>query len=73
MWRMDPELWKELSNIRELVALRHQNPTKEWPLVFVEEFNLLLVVREWPGGNLTAYTTSEHSKEIRKGLPEDGR
>ena len=44
MWRMDPELWKELSSIRELVALRHQNPTKEWPLVFVDEFDVLLVV-----------------------------
>ena len=41
--------------------------------MFVEEFDLLLVVREWPGGNITAYTTSEHSKEIRKGLPEEGR
>jgi len=66
MWRMDPELWKELESIREMVALRHQSPSKEWPLVFLDEFDMLLVVREWPGGNITAYTTSEYSEEIRK-------
>ena len=70
MWRMDPELWKELDRIRELVSLRHQTPTKEWPLVFVDEFDALLVVREWPGGNITAYATSEYSEEIRKSRPE---
>ena len=73
MWRIDPELWKELERIREMVSLRHQSPTKEWPLVFVEEFDELLVVREWPGGNITAYTTSQYSEEIRKGPPRDGR
>ena len=70
MWRIDPELWKELERIREMVSLRHQSPTKEWPLVFVEEFDELLVVREWPGGNITAYTTTEYSKEIRKDRQE---
>jgi hypothetical protein len=70
MWRIDPELWKELERIREMVSLRHQSPTKEWPLVFVDEFDELLVVREWPGGNITAYTTADYSKEIRKNRPE---
>jgi hypothetical protein len=51
MWRgLDPELLKQLASIREMVALRYQSPTKEWPLVFVEEYDALLVVREWPGG-----------------------
>ena len=66
MWGgMDPEHRKELENIREMVTLRHQAPTKEWPLVFVREFGELLVVREWAGGNITAYATAEHSKENR--------
>jgi hypothetical protein len=73
MWHMDPELWKELEKIRELVSLKYKDPTKEWPLVFVEEFDQLLVVREWPGGHITAYSTSEYSEEIRKGLPRDNR
>jgi hypothetical protein len=58
---MDPETWKQFENIREMVRLRHQTPTKEWPLVFVEEFATLLVIREWPGGNITAYTASKDS------------
>ena len=43
---------------------------KEWPLVFVEEFDALLVVREWPGGKITAYATSDYSDAIR-GTGED--
>lgn len=67
MWRgMDPALRKELDSIREMVRRRHQSPTKEWPLVFVEEFDALLVVRQWPGGHITAYATSEYSREIRR-------
>lgn len=67
MWRgMDPEIRKQLNIVRELVALRHQSPTREWPLVFVDDFDALLVVREWPGGQITAYATSEYSDEIRK-------
>jgi hypothetical protein len=65
MWcGMDPELRKQLDNIREMVALRYQSPTKEWPLVFVEEFDALLVVREWAGGKITAYATSKNSNRI---------
>ena len=67
MWSgIDPELWKQLSNVRTMVSLRYQVPTKEWPLVFVEEHDELLVVREWPDGTITAYATTEFSSEIRK-------
>jgi hypothetical protein len=56
MWSgFDPELTRQLRNVRELVSLRHQAPTREWPLVFVDEHNELLVVREWPNGSITAY------------------
>jgi hypothetical protein len=72
MWSgMDPELRKELDSIRQMVRLSHQSPTREWPLVFVDEFDLLLVVREWAGGNITAYATSEYSSQIRRGTDRD--
>jgi hypothetical protein len=70
MWGLDPELVKQLEHIRQMVTLSHQSPTKEWPLVFVEEFDELLVVREWPGGAITAYATSEYSSRIRGAEPE---
>ena len=60
MWSgFDPELQRQLRTIRELVRLRHQTPSREWPLVFVEQHNALLVVREWPDGSLTAYSMSD--------------
>jgi hypothetical protein len=66
MWHgMDPNVWNDLERIRELVKLRYENPTRQWPLVFVEEFDALLVVREWPGGQMTAYATSEYSEASR--------
>jgi hypothetical protein len=58
MWSgFDPVIMKELASIRQMVALRHQTPIKEWPLVYVEETEhaALLVVREWPDGSITAY------------------
>jgi hypothetical protein len=56
MWAgMDPELLRQLQTIRQLVALRHQSPTREWPLIFVEQHNALFVIREWPDGSITAY------------------
>lgn len=56
MWHgFDPGIRRDLSTIRELVALRHQTPTREWPLIYVEEQDALLVVREWPDGSITAY------------------
>jgi hypothetical protein len=44
-----------------MVARRHQSPTKEWPIVFVEELDELLVIRAWPGGTITAYMMSRNS------------
>jgi hypothetical protein len=57
MWEsFDAETKRQLASIKEMTVLRSQTPTREWPLVFVEEHNVLLVVREWPNGTLTAYT-----------------
>jgi hypothetical protein len=64
MWQMDPDLQKQLDNIREMVRISHQTPTREWPLVFVEECAALLVVREWPGGTITAYTMAKDADEV---------
>ncbi len=67
MWSgLDPEFVRQLGTIRQMVTLRYQSPTREWPLVFVEEHDELLVVREWPDGSLTAYATSQYSDDIRK-------
>ena len=60
MWPgMDPELRRQLATIRQLVALRHQTPTREWPLIVLRKYDALLVIREWPDGSLTAYTMSQ--------------
>jgi hypothetical protein len=62
MWPgFDPEIVRGLSMIRDMVSRQHQTPTKEWPLVHVEEYSALLVVREWPDGSVTAYV-AEHSE-----------
>jgi hypothetical protein len=59
MWTgFDPELSRQLRNVREMVSLRHQTPTREWPLIFMEEHSEMLVVREWPNGSITAYAAS---------------
>lgn len=56
MWPgFDPQILRALATMREIVALQHQTPTREWPLVLVEEHHALLVVREWPDGSITAY------------------
>jgi hypothetical protein len=66
MWYgLDPETKRQLDVLRQMVARQHQTPTREWPLIFVEEHDLLLVVREWPDGSITAYSTSEYSDLIR--------
>ena len=68
MWSgMDPELLKQFAHIRTMVRLSHQSPSKEWPLVVVDEFESLLVVREWPGGEITAYAASTRSAEQEPG------
>jgi hypothetical protein len=51
----DPELRRQLDTIRQMVALTHQTPTREWPLIVIEDNRALLVVREWPDGSITAY------------------
>ena len=67
MWPgLDPEFVRQLDTIRQMVTLRYQSPTREWPLIFVEDRDELLVVREWPDGSVTAYMTSEYSDDIRK-------
>ena len=66
MWQgLDPELVRQLGVIRQLVTLRHQSPTREWPLIFVGEHDALFVVREWADGSITAYATSEYSDQLR--------
>jgi hypothetical protein len=46
---------RDLAAIRDMVSRQQQTPTKEWPLVYVAEDHMLLVVREWPDGSVTAY------------------
>ena len=52
---IDPQLRRQLEEIRQMVRRSQQTPLREWPLVFVQEFDALLVIREWPNGTLTAY------------------
>ncbi len=66
MWSgFDPELRRQFDSIRQMVALRHQTPTREWPLIFMEQHDALFVVREWPDGSMTAYAASVHSDPSR--------
>ena len=48
-----------------MVRLSHQTPRREWPLIFLNEYDALLVVREWPDGTVTAYLTTEYSDKLR--------
>ena len=62
MWSgFDPDIRQQLNSIREMVALQRQTPTREWPLVYIEEHDALLVIREWPNGSITSYTMSKLS------------
>jgi hypothetical protein len=66
MWEgLDPELRREYDSFRTMVRLSQQSPAREWPLVFVSEFDSLLVIREWPGGEVTAYTASGRTESER--------
>ena len=66
MWYgFDPEILRQLATVKRLVNLRHKTPEKEWPLIFVEEHDALLVIRQWPDGSITAYATSEKSSSDR--------
>jgi hypothetical protein len=56
MWYgFDPQLRRDLETLRNLVALQHQTPKREWPLIYEEQRQMLFVVREWPDGSVTAY------------------
>jgi len=58
MWQgFDPETQRLLVWVREQVARTHQTPAREWPLIVVDEHQAVLVIREWPDGSITAYTT----------------
>ena len=62
MWSgFNPDIRQQLNFIREMVALQRQTPTREWPLVYIEEHDALLVIREWPNGSITSYTMSKSS------------
>ena len=66
MWYgFGPDFRREFESFRQLVSLRYQTPTREWPLIFEDAHDELLVVREWPDGSMTAYLTSEYSDGIR--------
>ena len=70
MWSgFDPDLWQQLKVIHELVALQRQTPTREWPLVYVEEHDALLVIREWPNGSVTSYLMPELSNHTKQRNP----
>jgi hypothetical protein len=67
MWPgFDPQLRRDFENIRQMVRLQHQVPTREWPLIVENPDDELLVVREWRDGSVTAYLTSEYSDTIRR-------
>ena len=63
---MNPNSWPEFVNLRAMLALGRQTPVKEWPLIYLEEYDALLVVREWPDGSITAYTMSRSDLESRR-------
>ena len=48
---------RQLATIKEMTARRFLTPTREWPVVVVEDHDSLVVIREWPDGGLTAYST----------------
>ena len=57
MWQgFDPETQRLFTWARDQLARSRQTPTREWPLVVVDEHEALLVIREWPDGAITAYT-----------------
>jgi hypothetical protein len=67
MWSgFDPDLRQQWKGVREMIALQRHAPTQEWPLVYVEEHDSLLVVREWPNGSMTSYVMSEISDHIKR-------
>lgn len=51
----DPELKRQLAALNQQTRRQRNEPRGEWPVVFDEQHNALLVVREWPDGELTAF------------------
>ena len=65
MWDgLNPNLLPEFINLRAMIALQRQTPTAEFPLIFMEEHDVMFVVRTWPDGSITCYTMTP---------PEDSR
>jgi hypothetical protein len=55
MWYgFDPEILQQLAAIKGQTRRLHSAPVNEWPVHFKED-NVVLVVREWPNGELTAF------------------
>lgn len=72
MWSgFDPDLRQQWKVVREMVVLQRQTPTREWPMVYVEEQDALLVIREWPNGSMTCYTTSESTSHAKRDNPSE--
>ena len=62
MWPVfDPDVFRQLATIRQMAGLTRQTPTCEWPLIVVDQYALLLVIREWPDGSITSYAASVNS------------
>jgi hypothetical protein len=66
MWHgFDPQIRRELDNLKQMFRLTSQTPEHEWPLLFEDELDKLLVIREWPDGSVTAYLSSDYSDSFR--------
>jgi hypothetical protein len=55
VWVIRTYLARVGSNAAVVKRRARQTPTKEWPLIVVEEHGALLVIREWPDGAITVY------------------
>jgi hypothetical protein len=55
MWYgFDADIKRQLAVLKDMTRRRHSTPVNEWPVVFKED-KVVLIVREWPNGELTAY------------------
>ena len=64
MWYgLDPDIQRQLAAIKEMTTRRFLTPTREWPLVVVEDHDALLVIREWPDGAVTAYASATNTPD----------
>jgi hypothetical protein len=67
MWSgFDPEFVRQLGVIRQMVSHRYQSPSSEWPVIFLDDRDELLVVRQWPDGSLTAYLQARSPSQTPK-------